>query len=206
MKLIHRPIADFVLNLNPAMEYAMIGMISVLFIADTVKSTQEALELARVLEAMTKLKAETEELQVQLALLKAETAQKAEEFYVEASDKILELKDETRQKVTEFADETRLRVSELREETSARLEYMQDKVSQHTQHTAKLLNDLQQHQNALSDRLRITIENRRNLTHHMSFYRKGLLKGNPTASSRTFSEALKELRIILENTDHSGTD
>ena len=79
-EVIHKPIADFVTSLNPIVEFTFIAVISVLFVYDTVRSTKEALDLARVLESMTKLKTEAEELQIQLALLKAETSEKVSEI------------------------------------------------------------------------------------------------------------------------------
>ena len=63
-EVIHKPIADFVTSLNPIVEFTFIAVVSVLFVYDTVRSTKEALDLARVLESMTKLKAEAEELQI----------------------------------------------------------------------------------------------------------------------------------------------
>ena len=65
-EVIHKPIADFVTSLNPIVEFTFIAVVSVLFVYDTVRSTKEALDLARVLESMTKLKTEAEELQIQL--------------------------------------------------------------------------------------------------------------------------------------------
>ena len=79
-EVIHKPIADFVTSLNPVVEFTFIAVVSVLFVYDTVRSTKEALDLARVLESMTKLKTEAEELQIQLALLKAETSEKVSEI------------------------------------------------------------------------------------------------------------------------------
>ena len=47
---------------------------------------------------------------------------------------------------------------------------------------------------ALSQRLAAVTEKRRQLSSHMDFYRRSLLKGNPSASSSRFNEALRELR------------
>ena len=47
---------------------------------------------------------------------------------------------------------------------------------------------------ALSQRLAAVTEKRRQLSSHMGFYRRSLLKGNPSASSSRFNEALRELR------------
>ena len=68
-----------VLDFTPIVEFTFIGIVSVLFVSDSVKSTKEALDLGRALEARTKMKNELEEMQVQLALLKAETTQRVAE-------------------------------------------------------------------------------------------------------------------------------
>ena len=51
---------------------------------------------------------------------------------------------------------------------------------------------------ALSQRLVSITEKRHMLSTHMDFYQRGILKGNPTASSSRFAEALKELREIAD--------
>ncbi len=79
-EVIHRPIEQLVLGLQPFTETALLFIISILFTADTIKSTREALDLAHALEAVTKLRGELDELQLQLALLKAEAAQNLREL------------------------------------------------------------------------------------------------------------------------------
>lgn len=78
-EVLHRPVEQLVLDLNPAVEWSLLAVITVLFTADTIHSTKEALDLARALEAVTRLRGELDELQVQLALLKAETVQNIQE-------------------------------------------------------------------------------------------------------------------------------
>ena len=51
---------------------------------------------------------------------------------------------------------------------------------------------------ALSRRLSAITEKRHSLSSRMGYYRRSLLKGNPTASSSRFAEALKELREIAD--------
>ena len=77
-EVIHKPIEHFVLNLPPALEWCLLGVVSGCFVMDTIQSTKEALNLAKALENVAKLRADLEEMQVQLALLKAETAQNIE--------------------------------------------------------------------------------------------------------------------------------
>ena len=121
---------------------------------------------------MTRMKAEAEELQLQLALLKAETSQKVSEF-----------KENAVQRAAGVA---------------ARAEQLQENAAQKAADMAAKAADWQQREALLSSRLGALREKRLQLYSHMSFYRRQLLKGNPTATSRRFAEALKELRSSLD--------
>jgi len=247
-EIIHRPIADFVLGLSPAVEFSFLAVISVLFTMDAVKSTKEALDLGRALEAMTKMKAEAEEMQVQLALLKAETAQKAAELKDAASVRmadlrndaalrvadlkndtslriadlkndtslrIADLKNDTSLRIADLKNDTSLLIAELREEAIARAEWIQGETSgraaeaaQKAAETARWAADLaakiaehQKREETLSDRLHALTEKRRSISRQMSAYKKSILRGNPTASSSRFAEALKELQKSLDERD-----
>ncbi len=173
-EVIHKPVSEFVLPLSPAIEFSFLLIVSLLFIADTIQSTREALDLARALEAMTKMRAEMDELQLQLALLKTETSQRVSDTISRVSEwkeEAVSLAAETAQKAAETAQDIRLRTSR-----------------------AVKAVDHQLREESLVSRIRVLAEKRQNLSRHMSFYRKSLLRGNPTASSSRFAEALKELR------------
>ncbi|MFR3729965.1 putative ABC transporter permease [Lacrimispora sp.] len=148
-EVVHRPMEWLVLPLNSTACITLVLIISVIFIIDTIRSVKEALDLGRILESMTKIKAELEEVQVQMALLKAETTQK----------------------VSEFKTETLVKITNLKAETTSALK-----------------------ESALMERLQSLTENKEKLSKYLGFYRKGILRRNPTASSRVFGDALKELK------------
>lgn len=148
-EVVHRPLEWLVLQLSSTTCITLVLIIAVIFIIDTARSVKEALDLGRILESMTKIKAELEEVQVQMALLKAETTQK----------------------VSEFKTETLVKITNLKAETTSALK-----------------------ESALVERLQSLTENKEKLTKYLGFYRKGILRRNPTASSRLFDEALKELK------------
>lgn len=249
-ELIHRPIAEFVLGMSPIVEFCFLFIVSGLFAADVVKSTKEALDLGRALEAMTKLKAEAEEMQVQIALLKEEAALRAEEiretaavrmaglkadtaakvadlkvdaavriaelktdatvkvaeFKTDAAVKMAELKTDAAVRIAEFQEEATTRAAGFMSDAAARAEQFHGEVSQKamelSEHVSALASqkadEYEQREAALSDRLRTLKERRQKLTSHMSSYRKRILTGNPSFSSKRFSEALKELRDSLQ--------
>ena len=100
------------------------------------------------------------EVQVQMSLLKAETAQKFSELKSETMIKAAFVKEETMVKLTSLKTET---TNVIREST-------------------------------LAERLQALTETREKLTSRLTFYPKGLLRRNPSASSRMFGEALRELK------------
>lgn len=229
-EVIHKPIADFVLHMNLTAEAAILTIISMVFVIDVIQSTKEALALGHALEAMTAMKAELEEIQQQLVLLKAEvshrmediksdTAQRMEDFRTDAWLRIEELGSAALQRTEDFKAEARLRAEEiktnhaffqledrsakllsnLKETNSQRAAQIQEEAATHISRQADNLSQLAERIRLLSERRQRLQEKHLKLSSHMSFYRRELLKGNPTASSKKFSEAFKELKDKLNH-------
>ena len=131
------------------------------------------LEIIQVADEKTPDKAsEAEELQIQLALLKAETSEK----------------------VSEIKNGAVMRISELKEEAADRAMKAADTAAQRASEMTQSLTDRQQRAELLAEKLRSLSETHHKLSHHMSHYRRRLLNGNPTAYSKKFAEALNELK------------
>lgn len=159
-EVIHRPLEWLVLRLNGTVCIILVIIVGIIFVTDAIHSTKEALDLGRILETMTKLKSELDEVQVQISLLKAETAQK-----------VSDIKTETIQMAASLKDGTMVKISSLKAETASALK-----------------------ESALMERLQSLTETKEKLTGRLTSYRKGILRRNPTASSRLFGEALRELK------------
>lgn len=172
-EVLHPPIARYVQGLPSGVLLGCVGVITVLFILDAVRSVKEALDLAKVLDAMTNMRAELDDLQVQMALLKAEMQQKAAES-----------RDESLLRLELFKSEAEARTAAAAEAAASRLDAWKSSAEERAA--------------ALSRRLEDLVEKRRSLADRMNFYRKGLLRGNPSASSARFAEALRELREMAE--------
>lgn len=166
--VLHKPVERFVLAMQPAVEFSFLGIVSTMFLADAIQSTKEALSLARALEAMTKMRGELDELQVQIALLKAETTQKVNDLKASQRLKVAEFKSMKLQKVTAFKDRAIQRLP-------VRLEIP-----------------------SLTKQLHSLSEKQQKMVSHLSFYHRGILRGNPEATSRYFAVALKELKEVAE--------
>ena len=194
-EVLHPPIARYVLGIPLGVLLVCVGGITVLFVLDAVRSVKEALDLAKVLDAMTNMRAELDDLQVQMALLKAEMQQRAAESRGESLLRLELLK-----------SQAEARTAALRKEASARTAALKDEAAARTTAAAEAAasrldawkNSAEERAAALSRRLEEVDEKRQNLAGRMNFYRKGLLRGNPSASSARFAEALKELREMAE--------
>ena len=194
-EVLHPPIARYVLGIPLGLLLGGVGGITVLFVLDAVRSVKEALDLAKVLDAMTNMRAELDDLQVQMALLKAEMQQRAAES-----------RDESLLRLELLKSQAEARTAALRKEASARTAALKDEAAARTTAAAEAAasrldawkNSAEERAAALSRRLEEVDEKRQNLAGRMNFYRKGLLRGNPSASSARFAEALKELREMAE--------
>lgn len=242
-EVIHRPIERYVLGLPLTVNIVCVVIISLLFAADTAASVKAALDLAKVLDAMTNMRAELDELQVQMALLKAETSQRIEVAREGAAQKMgmvrseaairaSALKEDAADRLSELVENTVDRMSDLMEDTAEKVEELVEGTADRVARTAERLSGLtedaaarvsevlsqrfetsesqknenpdesgkerREKQEALSRRLNALLENKHRITGRMDFYKRSILKGNPTASSSKFAEALKELREIVE--------
>lgn len=179
--VLHKPVERFVLGLTFTTELAFIIVAGFLFLADTIYSVRDAFSLARALESMTRLKAELESMQVQMALLKATISQRVDELRDEhqlSVPQIPGIRDmrDMPERLSELKNQTRQKASELKNETEAAL-------------NARI--------ESLTQRLNSVYEKRDSIAGHLNKYRADFLKRYPTASSRKFAEALRELKDTL---------
>lgn len=278
-EVLHPPVERLLFRLPVPLAVGGVCFITVIFLYDTVQSVRDALALGRALEAMTRLKAELDDVQVQLALLKAETVQRMADYREETADRMMQLRDETAERVAQLRDETAERMEQLRDGTAERMAQMKDetvvrmaqlhdetaeRVAQLRDETAERMAQLRDETTdrmaqlrdgtaermellrdgtaermeqwkadaarlmerwrtdsavtraelnerlpklpglrletltTLLDRGKELSEKRRAFTGQLNRHRRNLLLRNPSAASRRFSEALKELRELAE--------
>lgn len=172
--IIHRPIESMVLHLPLAVEGIFLILVSALFLYDTVQSTREALDLARALETITRLRTELEELQVQLALLKAETTQNVQTL----KDSVMDSMSES---VAAHKDSFEAAFDARRDSFSASLGAHKDSIEARIASMSGVLTET-------SERLK----------QHLAAFHPSILRRNPGAASNRFASALKELRTTWE--------
>ena len=118
--LIHKPIARAVLAMPLYWDLFFVFFVTVLFVYDSIVCTKEALAFGKSLEAMQKLRAELDNLQVQRALLKMNT-----EDRLQAAKE--ELLDQIEAKKVQAAALTGMSMEELREKAGTKLGAIKEK-------------------------------------------------------------------------------
>ena len=216
-EVLHPPVSDLVLALPVSLDIAGVILISILFAADTVQSVKDALDLGRALEAMTGIRAELDDVQVQLALLRAETADRLSEYRDDAAQKLNGYRAGTAQQLNKYREGTAQKIGEYREETA-------QKIGSYWENAAQLLSDCREEASLQVERLKTTalqkvgqaqasgadrmnallskgqylLDRPHTLVGHLNRHRRDLLLRNPTAASKRFGEALKELSELAK--------
>ena len=129
-EVLHPPVERLLFRLPVPLAVGGVCFITVIFLYDTVQSVRDALALGRALEAMTRLKAELDDVQVQLALLKAETVQRMADYREETADRMMQLRDETAKRVAQLRDGTAERMEQMKDETAVRMAQLHDETAE----------------------------------------------------------------------------
>ncbi|MBR3866829.1 MAG: putative ABC transporter permease, partial [Butyricicoccus sp.] len=184
---LHRPVAWLIETLPQFALWSITGVVSVWFIWDVIDSTRTALDLARVLSEVERVRAETAVLREQLTEQLAEARAHAAEEVEETRARLYDLYTETRWKIEASSDRVREEYTERMEQLYAVLpEGAQEYWQKLEEHRLQLHLALMEAEDGLSVRIgRMRARSRR------------ALRGNPTLRSVKFRDAAEELRRLL---------
>lgn len=169
VKVIHRPIEHLVLGMNVHLASVLAYVLTGYVAVDMALSFKAALDLRDVLVKMTAVKEELELMQ-----------RRADVIVAFAQEEARERKEHLERKAE-------MAIGQL-EATVQRLEEQRGTLGER-------LPDLEN----LKIRFELNKERFNQARNGMSFYSRSLLKSSPTATSKEFKEALKELKEELEN-------
>lgn len=131
-EVIHPPIAKAVLDLKPHTEWFFLITTTILFGYDTFHSTKEALDLARALESITKLRAELEDMQVQIALLRAQTVQEIHRIKENVRDSVMESAELHHETVSLKKEEFEEKIQELSKQLNEKRSLLKTRIGKRT--------------------------------------------------------------------------
>ena len=181
-------------NICPAAaDIAGVLILSVFFAEDTVQSVRDALDLGRALEAMTSMKAELDDIQVQLALLRADASDRVSEYREDAAQRLAVAREDAAQKLAGAREDAAQKLADAREDAATRVEQLKTEAMQKLGQA--MYGD---RMGALMARSQEIREKRLAIASHMNRRRKNLLLRNPSASSRRFGSALEDIKELLK--------
>ena len=200
----HKPVQYFV-SLIPFFLLAAINIvISVIFITDSIRSFQVAMDLRHLLEDMTKAKEQLERLRKRLDSVLEEASDRIEQQIdelKETSDRLSGRIDERIDELKETGDRLSDRIDELKETTVSRSVELRMIISSNLKKLTDYINDLTE------DQKKEVEQSKRTFEHYKQLYlqrtkriapKKKLLHGNPHATSKHYANELNELKTYLE--------
>ena len=192
-EVLHPPVARLVQGIPAAADIAGVLILSVFFAEDTVQSVRDALDLGRALEAMPSMKAELDDIQVQLALLRADASDRVSEYRKDAAQRLAVAREDAAQKLAGAREDAAQKLADAREDAATRVEQLKTEAMQKLGQA--MYGD---RMGALMARSQEIREKRLAIASHMNRRRKNLLLRNPSASSRRFGSALEDIKELLK--------
>ena len=174
-EVLHKPIDYALMQMPDWALYTSVAIISVIFVADVIVSVKAALDLRFMLEKLTKLRQDIDELQVQFALAKANR----KDF------------------IDELSERSKIRVADIQEDMKERWEVIQEKFSYSEEFVSEMREkhpELYRIYDKFSEKKK---EYSVLLAKTGSGFKKQLLKNNPTATSKKFRHALADARYHI---------
>ena len=192
-EVLHPPVARLVQGIPAAADIAGVLILSVFFAEDTVQSVRDALDLGRALEAMTSMKAELDDIQVQLALLRADASDRVSEYREDAAQRLAVAREDAAQKLAGAREDAAQKLADAREDAATRVEQLKTEAMQKLGQA--MYGDRMSALMARSQEIR---EKRLAIASLVNRRRKNLLLRNPPASSRRFGSALEDIKELLK--------
>ena len=211
--VIHEPISGAVLAISPVVLISCDFIITLLFTLDTYESTKAALALGQALEAITKLKSDIEILQEKIEQLSEEAIERGILTREEAKEKLSAAQAKAVCKLTSIKHDTvnhmniRAKAANTAKLLHAAAINNTNRLHSVKQNMSEQLTEIRNRADArlafdsrlagMNSQLAI-LKERLKSTHPAKklhiFYRRELLRGNPTAVSSRFAAALNEIK------------
>ena len=180
--VIHKPIERAVLSLPVMWDILFVAVVTVVFTADAIVCTREALAFGRSLEAARKLRQDLDMLRVQTALLRMDAEDRLHETRTDLETRLAGRRADLETRLAGRRADLEARLEELRSRTGNRLEGLRGKSE------SQLLELLKEKEASLA-----AIRERRRK------FLRSVLRSNPTASSRRYKDEFQDMIHYLED-------
>lgn len=172
VKVVHRPIENLVMGLPETLVEILVMVVTVLFVADFALSFKAAMDIRDVLIKLEEVQREMERMQKRLDVILAFAEDSREQAVMNTYGRLDEL--------TNSLEERFARVKELREKLDARID----------EEWKGFTEELEE----LRINFRVNMEKRFQLLHRKDFFRRDMIRSNPSMVSKQFKEALEDVK------------
>ena len=179
-RVVHKPIEQLVTAIPESILMAVILLITVIAVVDFTLSFKAAIDLRDILVKMEAAKDELERIQKRLDVI------------IAISNEELELK---RQELHAKRQKYENRVDELADGIEMRLKEVKRRVQEDI---ATYPDNIREEIFELRMKYKMNLENRLQLKNLRDFYKRQLIKGNPTMVSKRFKDTLQELKESVD--------
>lgn len=193
-RVMHRPIERFVTAISEPVLTAVIFLLTIYIVVDFTLSFKAAVDLRDILVKMEEAKEELERIQKRLDVIIAISNEELETRRQELQAKRQELQAK-RQELQAKRQEYEIRLDELTEGIEERLAELKCRVQNET---AGLPENIKEEIFELRMKYKMSMEKRLQLKNLRDFYKRQMIKGNPTMVSKRFKDTLQELKESVD--------
>lgn len=190
VKIVHRPIENLVMGLPETIVEIFVMFMTVVFAADFALSFKAAMDIRDVLIKLEEVQREMERMQKRLDVILAFAEDSREQVVLNTYERLDEL--------TESLEERFARVKELREKLDARID---EEIRERSEEWKERKEEWKGKSDAYKEELeelrinfRVNMEKRFQLLHRKDFFRRDMIRSNPSMISKQFKEALEDVK------------
>lgn len=178
-RVVHKPVERLVLDIPSGILLAAVFLLTICLVADFTLSFRAAIDLRDILVKMEAAKEELERMQKRLDVIIALSNEEREERKRERNGRMDEL------------------AAGIEERLQSLMERIAGGVSAYPESIREEITELR-------IKYRLNMENRIQLTSLKDFYKRQMIKGNPTMASRKYRDTLQELIENMDDTSKKG--
>ena len=190
VKVVHRPIENLVMVLPETIVEIFVMVVTVVFAADFALSFKAAIDIRDVLIKLEEVQREMERMQKRMDVILAFAEDSREQVVMNTYERLDEL--------TESLEERFARVKELREKLDAKIE---EEIRERSEEWKERKEEWKSKSDAYKEELeelrinfRVNMEKRFQLLHRKDFFRRDMIRSNPSMVSKQFKEALEDVK------------
>lgn len=190
VKVVHRPIENLVMGLPETLVEIFVMVVTVVFAADFALSFKAAMDIRDVLIKLEEVQREMERMQKRLDVILAFAEDSREQVVMNTYERLDEL--------TDALEERFARVKELREKLDAKIdEEIRERSEEWKERTEEWKSKSDAYKEELEElriNFRVNMEKRFQLLHRKDFFRRDMIRSNPSMVSKQFKEAFEDVK------------